>query len=368
MTRRRKLLLGVVASVLPGLALPGFAGASGGDPVSITDFGAVPDGRTDCTAAIEAAAAIAKMRDLPVLVPRGTYMHRSFSLSGVAMSGEGAASILFAPVSDDSSIFLRGDRPALRNLSVRVKSTRRDVRNPAVFIDKASNFEVLNVSIDGGNAGGILNFGGNNGYIVDNQVRNTLADAIHNTYGTHDIVVSGNIVRNAGDDMIAVVSYGNEVLSHDILIESNDVADQQHGRGISVVGGRNVTIRGNVVARTNCCAGIYIASESAYKTHGVRNVVVQDNHLSDNSGSTGHGAVMLFSDREAVQDIEISHNTIVGARHAAITLLGNVSGVSLIGNQMLRPAERPIEGIAAVTSCVGNRLDAAPLTEGKCGE
>ena len=82
-----------------------------------------------------------------------------------------------------------------------------------------------------------MDFGGSHGTIAHNVVRNTLADGIHNTHGAHDIIIDHNTVRAAGDDMIAVVSYGGEALCHDILIVDNDVADQEWGRGISVVGG-----------------------------------------------------------------------------------------------------------------------------------
>ena len=73
-----------------------------------------------------------------------------------------------------------------------------------------------------------------------------------------------NVVRNARVDMIAVVTYEGEPLCHNILIENNDLADQPSGRGITVVGGRDVTIQGNQITRTNCCAGIYIADEASW--------------------------------------------------------------------------------------------------------
>lgn len=337
------------------------------DTVSITDYGAVPDGRSDSTAAIKAAITAAKFRGLSVFVPPGTFSHRSFSLDGISMSGVGPASILLAPNPEDGTIFLRRSGLALRDMTVKVKSSHRDSRNPAIWIDSAERFEIGSVTVDGGNAGGIFDSGGRNGSIVHNTVRNTLADAIHNTNGAHEIVIAGNTVRHAGDDMIAVVSYMGESISHNILIADNDLADQQNGRGISVVGGQDVTIQGNTVARTDCCAGIYLASEKAWKTQSVRNILVRDNILTDNSGSTGHGAIMIFADGGSVRDIRLERNTIIDARHAAVTLLGAVRNIALIDNRFANPAEGSITGDGSNVYCKGNTVGGLPVLATPCG-
>lgn len=312
-------------------------------PVSITDFGADASGRYDSTQAIGAAIHSARLRGAAVYVPAGTFRHRGFSLDGIGMSGSGSGSVLLAPSPENATICLSGTAPFLRDLAVTVRSSRRDDRNWAVRIDGARGFAVEHVTIRGGNAGGILDYGGEDGRIAGNYVSATLADAIHNTHGAHDVTVTGNTVRNTGDDMVAVVSYANEKPAHDIRIDHNDLADQLHGRGISVVGGRAVSIESNQVARTRCCAGIYIASEAAWRTQGVAGVVVRDNVLTANGGATGHGAITVFSDREPVRDVRIAHNTIIDARGFAVKLIGRVSDVSLNDNRFIRPAAGEID-------------------------
>ncbi len=334
--------------------------------ISITDYGAVPGGNHDATGAINAAIAAARLRGRAVLVPAGVFRHRSFSLTGVTMVGEGPASVLLAPNSHDSNIYLRGSSPQLRDLAVRVESTKRDAANFAIYIDHAVGAVVEDVAVDGGNAGGIFNFGGSGGRIVGNSVQNTLADAIHNTNGAHDILIANNRVRNAGDDMIAVVSYSGEIPVRNILIRDNDLANSNESRGISVVGGHNITIVGNVIARTGCCAGIYLASEASYKTQSVRDVVVRDNVLIGNSGRTQHGAIMLFADNRSVRSISIAGNTIIDARHSAIRLLGNVSGVTLLDNRLIRPADQGIDGRGHDVHCAGNTLNGRPADDATC--
>ena len=67
--------------------------------------------------------------------------------------------------------------------------------------------QVLGVTIQGGASAGIFVFGGSSVAIVGNTVEATLADGIHTTYGSTNVLVRGNTVKNTGDDLIAVVSY-----------------------------------------------------------------------------------------------------------------------------------------------------------------
>nr|WP_294514448.1 glycosyl hydrolase family 28-related protein [uncultured Rhodopila sp.] len=334
--------------------------------LSIAAYGAVPDGMTDSTIAIKRAISAARNSGRSVFVPAGTFVHTSFSLDGVGMVGAGSDSTLLSPRAVDSNIYLRGSGASLRDLTVKVKSSHRDARNFAVFVDGADHFLIDSVRIIGGNGGGIFDFGGSDGKIVHNRIENTLADAIHNTHGAHDVIVAENTVRHAGDDMIAVVSYLGQPLSHDILIKGNDLADQEYGRGISVVGGMNITIQDNTIVNTECCAGIYIASEANWKTAGVDNVVVRGNTLIDNSGPTGHGAIMIFAEKNVVRNVSVEENMVVRARHSAVTVVGNASEILIVGNAFSHPAEAAVSGDSRRMDCARNLLDGQPLDTAVC--
>ena len=69
-------------------------------------------------------------------------------------------------------------------------------------------------------------------------------------------------------------------LSRNIYIAGNTVSDQYWGRGISVVGGSDITIDSNNLSRTPAAASIYLARETAYMTFGDHNILVQNNALS----------------------------------------------------------------------------------------
>jgi polygalacturonase len=362
----RRTAFASLAAAAVILNIPSRAQSDRSTAVSILDHGASADGRQDSTAAISASIAAAKRLGVPVFVPPGQFRHRSFSLDGVTMLGTGPASALFAPDPQDGSIYLRGTGPQLRYLTATLTTTSRDTRNFVVYVDHAAHFLIQGVGVQGGNAGGIFNCGGRDGLILANHVKDTLADAIHNTNAAQNIVIAGNTVRRAGDDMIAVVSYEREPISHNILIQANDVADQDHGHGISVVGGMDVTILRNRIERTNCCAGIYLASETAYDTHSVQNIILRDNVLTDNSGRTGHGAIAFFADKGSVQDVAVEDNTIVNARHAPLTFWGSVYNVILTGNRYINPAETDISYPKVNIFCTGNTLNGQLLDAASC--
>lgn len=332
----RRLTLVLLAAAL--IALPARALDPGA--TSIATFGAKPG--SDCTSAMRAAIAAAqKTPSKIVYVPAGNYRCAGFTLDGVKLVGEGAdRSVLTAPDPEEATITLTGNGAGISNLGLVTKATDRVGGADRIKVDdKGASFIIANVAIDGSNATGIIVYGAT-GRITGNRVRKTMADAIHLSGHTHTIYVAGNLVRQAGDDCIAVVTYDKKnppsEICRDILIENNDVGDQLHGRGISVVGGRDVTIRHNMIARTSM-AGIYLASEAVYETRGVANILVEGNRITAPSQGRilfGHPAILVFSSTSfPVSGIKIIDNTVVDSPNGAFGLRGPlISDVFLSGN------------------------------------
>jgi hypothetical protein len=202
-------------------------------------------------------------------------------LNGITAYGDGASSVLTATNAGASAVVLRGTSPAVKSLKITAPtaSTRSgDPSQSGVWVDFAASFAIDRVYIDKVAGAGILNVGGSNGIISNSDIRNTLSDAVHNTHCAHNITVTGNNVYNPGDDMYAVVSYlADGCRAHDITVSNNVGDTQPWGRGISVVGGYNVTITGNQISHTYG-AGIYIASED-WPTYGVDNVQINNNTI-----------------------------------------------------------------------------------------
>jgi Pectate lyase superfamily protein/Chitobiase/beta-hexosaminidase C-terminal domain len=339
--------------------------------LSITSYGAVSGG-PDATNAIKAAIQAAQAQSKAVLVPPGTYSHGKFTLAGVSMYGAGRSSILVGKSDTNSQITISGGGVTLSNLTSQFPSTRRDSKNWNIFVNQgAHNFRIDSVVVNGGNAGGIINYHSSNGLITNNTVENTLADGIYTTSGSNAIIVAHNTVRNAGDDDISNVSYADDSLGvvHNNLDIDNDVANNSNGRGISVVGGQNITIQDNSIANTTCCAGIYLADEPSYNTLPVRNIVVTGNYLTGNSGRTNHPAILVYAGQGTVSEVLIKGNSVNKSVHDAMgvrSVGGQVSNISFIENALEGPAEGSITGTGNNIYCSANTLHGAPVTSSTC--
>jgi polygalacturonase len=287
--------------------------------VSITDFGAVCNGSIDNTGAIARAVAAARRLGHTVLVPAGVCAYGDvIRLDGVKLTGVGDSSVLHALNPNREAIFLSGDGAGVSR--VRLAGARSNVRQAAweatrITAYGATNFVIDNVTIDGSAAAGIQTArAASNGRISNNRIRDTLSDSIHVTDRASHITITNNRIENSGDDGIAVVSYRSNggVVSH-VTARDNVVLNNRWGRQMSVVGGNDVLYENNRLDNNLAAAAcLYVAQESGYATYGSSEVVLRRNSLSRcGGGSTGHGAVMLYSDgQEANNAITIERNDI----------------------------------------------------------
>jgi hypothetical protein len=221
--------------------------------------------------------------------------------------------------------------------------------------------------------------------LARNVVYRSPADGIHVTTGSGRGKILGNVVRETGDDMIAVVNYGlGEPTVGNMLIEGNDVSSQYWGRGIAVVGGKDIVIRGNRIARTPFGAGILIHSETSYETSNVRNVLVENNQITDVQThkpdynparrwkKTGHGAIDVYGqgDQE-VSQVKIVNNSITGTDRDGIFVRGNSCDVDIVANEA-RGIGRDAVRIDVATrancklSCRGNRASGRARLDRRC--
>lgn len=322
-----------------------------------------------------------------LVFPPGRYIHSKslhVKVANTVMWGEGAT--LHATNPSDQAVWLEADGASvykftLTAVTVNRRTTPWESRiavfggtNPARLLK--NNVVRGNRLVQGGDPGtplansassaGIFVYHATNFLVAENTVSRSLADGIHITSGSSHGMVLNNTVKETGDDMIAVVSYigdpstgasaiaGNFAarktrdLNHHITIAGNTVTGQYWGRGISVVGGENVTIEHNSIDRTTHAAAVYLARETSYLTFGVRNVTVRNNTITDvqttmpaytggsvspNATKTGHGAIEIYSfvfsdeaaidalgDNLAVQNIRIESNTINRTRADALRI------------------------------------------------
>jgi parallel beta-helix repeat protein len=353
---------------------------------SVADFGAVPNDSVDDTDAIQRALNSLAPGEW-LIFPPGRYLHSralEMKVANTVMWGEGAT--LHATNPSHQAIWLKADGASVYKFTLTaVTSNRRTTPwESRIAVFGGSNPRKLlhnnvirgNRVVQGGDPGtplansassaGIFIYHATNFLVAENTVSRSLADGIHVTAGSSYGKVLNNTVKETGDDMVAVVSYigapSNNAstiwsnfsarkasdLNHHITVSGNNVSGQYWGRGISVVGGENVTIENNSIDRTTHAAGIYLARETSYLTFGVRNILVRNNRITDvqtttpaytggsvsaSAGKTGHGGIEIYSfvfsdeaansalrDQLAVQNIRIESNTVNRVRNDGVRI------------------------------------------------
>jgi hypothetical protein len=328
--------------------------------IDVRSFGARGDGVTDDTPALRRALASMRPGDWLVF-PAGVYRHSArlvIETPSVTLAGRDA--VLHATNPADQALLIQAsgirilgftmtavtDRRRGAPWESRIAIWRHGEDLPAVDTIEIRGNRIVesgppgSAGANSSSSAAIFVHNARDFVIAGNTVRRSLSDAIHITGGAQRGRVLGNTVRETGDDMIAVVSYLGDgdftaetadrvaaryerrrrrELVRDVLIAGNDVAGQYWGRGITVVGGEDISIVGNRIDATHHGAAVYIAREQGYVTFGVRNVRVAGNRISrvqsdlpaytvlppgQRGRRTGHAAieiVALVFDDEAAQ-------------------------------------------------------------------
>ncbi|KVE30804.1 right-handed parallel beta-helix repeat-containing protein [Burkholderia sp. TSV86] len=293
------------------------------------------------------------------------------------VSGYGAT--LVATNDADQTIEMRGQNSTLVGVTLVGTGTTRLTTPASTKVDvEGSGIQVLDVTIRGGASAGIFVFGSADVAVVGNTVQDTLADGIHTTYGSRNVLVRDNTVKNTGDDMVAVVSYiPDGKMCSNVLIQNNKLLGNYWGRGATVVGGADVTITGNTVQNVEKAAGILVAQEDSWHTYNSTNVVVSNNDVSNielpnpnnSRDPTYMGAIELNSWAGGkVTRVSVTGNRVSRANYSGLRTLGNVCEVNMSGNAFASIGDTPITLLQAAGCsasqliCKANTLDGNPLT------
>jgi len=310
--------------------------------LSIVSYGATPNDSSDDQLAIEKCIAAAKIQGKTVFIPEGTFRHsKLIKLNGVSMTGVDRETAILMATGLASTIYLSGNGGKLSNFTHAVASpierdSETDHGNIGVWL--ATNFTIDNLYLHNSSNTGIFCRGASYGTIKNCYVNSTNADAIHNTFGSHHLTITSNKVRNNGDDMIAVVSYGSEDYCHDITITNNDCRGNYWGRGITVVGGYSVTITENTISDA-AGAGILIATEgsSEWTTRNIFNVTIDSNTVTHCGLVTKHPGILLSGlnknpKNRNIDNISITNTSSLNNPNGNYLEEGDVTNVKLEGN------------------------------------
>jgi parallel beta-helix repeat protein len=128
---------------------------------NVRNFGAVGDGVTDDTNAIQNATNDATSRHIGVFFPPGTYLHaNSITFNGVSVTGSGTASQLVSNNPTNCSVILTGVGPSIQNIVISTQSLTgppSPAQPTTLTIQNATSFTVSNNTIvQGSNITGIF--------------------------------------------------------------------------------------------------------------------------------------------------------------------------------------------------------------------
>lgn len=311
-----------------GTGPTGATATGSGDAVSALESGARGDGTTDDLAALQSALDGMEPGQSLVLDQGSTFAVSdvlTITTDGVTVTGGG---VLLSTDEERSSLLVQADDVTLEEITLAIEppSRRWDAyEQQRLRLDGTSGTTVRDVAIRGSAAAGVYVGGGSTGWELDGLVvSDTRADGIHITQGSSGGLVTDPQVTDPGDDGVAVVSYEQDgEPCRDVLVERPVVRGSQ-ARGISVVGGEQITYR-DIDITGSAAASVYVAAEDSYQSSGVSGVVVEGGTIqgANTDAEIDHGAVLVYSAYgSGVDDVSISGLEITGTRPGASAEVG----------------------------------------------
>lgn len=239
----------------------GPAGAPSG-AVSVVDKGADPSGQGDSTQAFREAVAAAKGG--VVWIPPGEFKLTQ-PLSGVddvELRGAGNwHSVVRGSRFIDQSNAPTG-RVGLHDFAVIGEVTERVDSNPDNFVNGSlgPNSRVSGMWLQHLKVGLWLTGNNDNLVVEKNRVLDMTADGLNLNGTANGVQVRENFLRNTGDDSLAMWSLGTTNSSS--TFANNTVSQPNLANGIAIYGGRDITVRDNLILDTNALgSGIAISNQ-----------------------------------------------------------------------------------------------------------
>lgn len=284
---------------------------------NVKDYGALGDGTTDDTTAIQdainAAQAVSPLGGV-VWFPAGTYKITAALVITNHVTVDGPGQINSTNLTDFCFHIHDCSHVQIRNITVQHVSpvTRLSVHN--FYVIDVTNIEFSNVKMLASVGAGINAVRVQHSAVINCTVTGALADGIHYENNLEDIIIIGNRVYGTADDAITVQGYiGNSSFSKNCHIIGNYVY-QCKSRGIAVLGVQNATVEANTIESTQRF-GIYVYTESGTYNHQITQGITVTNNVMRNCGSYNGGtdsAIRVGNDNASYPctDVQLTGNVI----------------------------------------------------------
>jgi alpha-1,3-glucanase-like protein len=306
--------------------------------LSVVDFGANPTGVRDASSAIARAVRAGQAQRRPVWLPPGTFkLTRHIRVDQVEIAGAGPWHSV-----------LRGAGAGIYGRTDGVQSRGVTLRDFAIIGEVTERIDRTQLSGVGGAMGagsrisnlwiqhhkvGLWFDGPMDGITITGlRIVDNTADGLNFRGGVSKAVVENTFVRNSGDDGLAMWSHRRA--NHDNAFRSNTVIAPILANGVAIYGGRDIEVRGNLVADTvTQGGGLHVGNRfSAVPVAGT--ITLADNLVArggvlDPNWRFGVGALWFYAlDAPMTADIVVSDNDLVDSSYEAVQLLGKaITGV-----------------------------------------
>lgn len=271
------------------------------DVISIKDFGAIGNGSTDDTAAIQAALNYANsIGGGVVYIPPGRYRKADtvgsslVMYSNTTLRGDGDASILF--FDDTPSVVRSGNDMLVASNTSNIAFENFKVEGTALtYLNETnqkqcftgSNIDGLrmnNVTITGTRFMATAFSYVKNGVFTNNRLSYCVRDGIRAT-NSNNIVVSNNVLSNVSDDAIALHAINTAAIPGAGFVVTGNTLDAC--QGIKILGAKLAVVKDNIIRRATRGPIDIELSSSAEGTTPVFDIDVSNNQVIDAFGSLG---------------------------------------------------------------------------------
>lgn len=326
--------------------------------LSVLDFGADPTGARDSRRAIQSALDRGRRELRPVWLAEGVYrVDGHLIIDRVQLIGAGP----WRSVLTGRGVGVYGHRAPrgssdvlLKDFAVVGQVMDRDDHAQLNGVGGALNrSRIENLFIQHTKVGVWLDGPMDDLTITGLRILDQAADGLNLHGGTTNAVVENTLVRNTGDDGLALWSHPTP--NSGIVLRRNTVIAPVLANGIAVYGGRDIEVRENVVADTlTRGGGLHLGAR--FDATPVEGRVVFSGNVLARTGSIdpvwrfGIGAIWLYAlDRPIAADIRIEGNTVLDSTDAALMTLGKdvrtlaIEGLTVTGGHGRLTARSPGE-------------------------
>ncbi|MEJ5944797.1 glycosyl hydrolase family 28-related protein [Pseudokineococcus basanitobsidens] len=298
--------------------------------VDVRDLGATSDDGTDDTAAFEAAVDRARELGTGVWVPEGRFTLGSrLRVEGVSVRGAGPWRSVVEGRDGHGGFYATGSGVTIADLMVDGDVRYRDDADfdAAMEGDFGQGSLLQNVWVEHTKVGLWASSGTDGLYALGLRIRDVFADGVHFNGRVTDSRVEHTVVRNTGDDAMAMWSSGGSVTRS--VFARNTVQNPLLANGAALYGGTSNRIERNVVMDTLTASAGIAVSTRFNPVPFAGTTVVEGNTVLRSGGwepnwATSFGGIWVFADTSAITSPVVIRGTdVVDSTYEGVLVSGN---------------------------------------------